>query len=765
MGKHNNRPPRQHKRANPIYSATPTASNTNNNKTNENEPEEEQVSSNLNHLLKDQIVPILKKIQSEKADERSWASAAVSSLVLDPSSRIQLLKGNITQILVTRLSIEPDLSVRVDLAGCLANLALFGGGEDVALDLVRKGAVAAVLNQLTNVYTVVEQVKLESQAGTAAAPVVGGGDAKKLKKQQISVFEERKNTLALFEQCVSVLWALCDVGSSKEAFDLASSDIRITELLLAGIDFADVEFEGAANKVSLAIACAQCLVTLTEENPTLQKYTSNPTLTPRIQTLHQISTNQYLPPAFQPSPNNSKVENLVFKTTHFRILATAILTNLSSTTTAHVATATAHVLTSQSIQQICKDVVHASQNCLVAAANSTAAGGSSSAAAPELTTAGERALDAANTYLSAVQVGLEILANAYSEDYVEKAGGDNGGEEDEEWGDDDDAMEDGEEGDDASAFDQMMEDEELAAQMAAESGGAGAPGMEAQEGSASRDLEDRVSVIERLGLIELILSVGGAGTGSGIETVTQESPFYSFVELLNSVRIRAFGCLQNILTCLSGTPWYSAGNTNVVERIWGLLFDAANNGAAASGGGAINVVETIEAAVSAIWALARGVDEFKGASKKIVLTPSLAQINNLIATTTTLPSATETLQLKCISTLGLLAKSETPPETNATIGPFLLSVINNDQIPIQVISEALNAIYDVYADAAFKYDRPVFVQGGFLKVLKSAYPKLKVRVKALDKRRFREVRDRADEAMLNLGAFIRYKEGEAAGKN
>lgn len=38
--------------------------------------------------------------------------------------------------------------------------------------------------------------------------------------------------------------------------------------------------------------------------------------------------------------------------------------------------------------------------------------------------------------------------------------------------------------------------------------------------------------------------------------------------------------------------------------------------------------------------------------------------------------------------------------------------------------EALNAIFDVYADAEFDYDEPVFVKHNFLEHLKSILPKV-----------------------------------------
>ncbi|KAJ3024507.1 UNVERIFIED_CONTAM: hypothetical protein HDU68_008044 [Siphonaria sp. JEL0065] len=602
-------------RANPIYS---NASNGQEQPQQEGVEEESIPSSNLNHILKDQIVPILSKMQNEKANERSWTAATVSSQVLDPSSRLQLLKGNITQILVDRINQEPDLSVRVDLSGCLSNLALFGG-DDVALDFVRRGAVLAVLNQLRSVHEVVKAVK-EEVAKTGGKLRSGIPS-----KAELAQFEDRKTSLSLLSND-------------------ASADVRVAKLLVAGITLGENEFLGAANKVSLAIAC-------------------------------------------------------------------------------EIASLAAQVLSHKDLSAVCTEIVYASTQCIVETNGDK-----------ELTTAGDR--DAGRTLLSAVQVVLEGLANAFSEEYVDSGVQE---EEEEEWDGVEEMDEADEGGDEASAFDQMMEDEKLAAQMAAESSGAvGDSDLPASFSTSSNN--DRAAFVERLGLIELILRVGGAGIGTGIGAIPAESPVYSFVELLNAVRVRAFGCFQNILT---------VENSATVVRIWGLLFEVAN-GAASSG--STNVLEIIEAAVSAIWALARGVDEYKGGAKISLFThtiiyfltfsepnsrPNQQPIRNIF------PSLRSTLSpSKDNLNTGILAKLQFPIATNSTIRPFLLSLIQNESSSIEAISESLNAIYDVYADAVFAYDKPVYVKGEFTKALKAVYPKLKARVKALDKRRFRDARER-----------------------
>jgi len=50
------------------------------------------------------------------------------------------------------------------------------------------------------------------------------------------------------------------------------------------------------------------------------------------------------------------------------------------------------------------------------------------------------------------------------------------------------------------------------------------------------------------------------------------------------------------------------------------------------------------------------------------------------------------------------------------------------QTPAQAVVEALNAIFDVYADAEYQYDSPVFVELQFLKHLEAALPGVRTTV-------------------------------------
>lgn len=80
---------------------------------------------------------------------------------------------------------------------------------------------------------------------------------------------------------------------------------------------------------------------------------------------------------------------------------------------------------------------------------------------------------------------------------------------------------------------------------------------------------------------------------------------------------------------------------------------------------------------------------------------------------------------------------------------------------------ALNAIFDIYGDAEFAYDGPVFLQNGFNKHLELALPKIRTLVRRIDKNKQPELKREADEAAINLDRFIKYKKKELTqkGKN
>lgn len=60
---------------------------------------------------------------------------------------------------------------------------------------------------------------------------------------------------------------------------------------------------------------------------------------------------------------------------------------------------------------------------------------------------------------------------------------------------------------------------------------------------------------------------------------------------------------------------------------------------------------------------------------------------------------------------------------------FLVGLVANaPETPAEATVEALDALFDIYSDAEFAYDEPVFVQNGFVKYLENSIPKVRAMV-------------------------------------
>ncbi|KAF3918095.1 hypothetical protein ABW21_db0207681 [Orbilia brochopaga] len=129
------------------------------------------------------------------------------------------------------------------------------------------------------------------------------------------------------------------------------------------------------------------------------------------------------------------------------------------------------------------------------------------------------------------------------------------------------------------------------------------------------------------------------------------------------------------------------------------------------------------------------------------------------------------LKAACVRVLANLAQCQGADRipANREIGTFLISTVNKlpylgdpvpDEVYPEVVVACLDAIYDVYADKEFDYDEEVFVQLGFLRYLRSFVGRVKGMIKRIDKRKNPELRESAEEALLNLNAFIKYKTQE-----
>ncbi|OBT65910.1 hypothetical protein VE03_05413 [Pseudogymnoascus sp. 23342-1-I1] len=115
------------------------------------------------------------------------------------------------------------------------------------------------------------------------------------------------------------------------------------------------------------------------------------------------------------------------------------------------------------------------------------------------------------------------------------------------------------------------------------------------------------------------------------------------------------------------------------------------------------------------------------------------------------------LGVKCVGVLGRLALDPAPLALNREIGVFLLTVLAGlPETPAADAVEALNEIFDIYADKSYACDE-VFRNDGFHKHLSGLKVKVTKAAKGVDRRKETELRSRADEAGLNLTRFLAYK--------
>lgn len=242
----------------------------------------------------------------------------------------------------------------------------------------------------------------------------------------------------------------------------------------------------------------------------------------------------------------------------------------------------------------------------------------------------------------------------------------------------------------------------------------------------------------------------------------------------NAVKSHALAALNNIAWTVSAID-FSTGHLEKIRRSWVLsaqrIWNDIVSSVLASNTADVDLASSI---TSLAWAVSRSVkgtiqignEEHRKfmalyqASKSL----SLGGTSNDAKTEDDV-DAFQGLGVKCIGVLGSLALDPSPIELNREIGVFLITLLSSlPDLPPADTVEGLNQIFDIYADKSYSFDEPVFWGDNFYKHLEEIQPKVKKMSKAIDKRKFGELRARADEAVLNLGRFLVYKRKERAKK-
>jgi len=311
--------------------------------------------------------------------------------------------------------------------------------------------------------------------------------------------------------------------------------------------------------------------------------------------------------------------------------------------------------------------------------------------------------------LNAQQLALEILSNMCCPDDTK----------DDEWEDCGSVDSMDEEVEEEVAFDINMSPESLSAEM--------------------------INAIVTVGVPEKVLHKSHFGEASVYEALRANEEGAKLLETVNTVQARALICLNNIVSALDTGL---LGGQEVLAQLWTSLFSL-----------------TFESKVALF--VIRGEDFLEAASgvlrsvmEKVSSIPEPQCITAEHVTTlcrVTADTTCEAIKVKLISILGYIgkmaAKKDNTQEILKCLGTVFLDIANG-QFSLWVICEALDAIFDTFADGPLV--SAVADSIGLLVNLQQLVQVLRSRMKN-EKRTLREHYPVVDAARVNLTRFIKYK--------
>lgn len=240
------------------------------------------------------------------------------------------------------------------------------------------------------------------------------------------------------------------------------------------------------------------------------------------------------------------------------------------------------------------------------------------------------------------------------------------------------------------------------------------------------------------------------------------------------IQEHSLSALNNIAWTISSID-FSTGHLSGLQKFWASLSQTIWNDiispVLASNTADIELASSITSLAWAVSRSVKGIIAIKPEEQRkfMALYQASKSLNGAANGQSKSEDDTDAFQglgVKCIGVLGSLALDPAPVELNREIGIFLLTVLSGlPDVPAADTVEALNQIFDIYADKEYIFDEPVFWGDNFSKHLEEIQPKAKKLAKSIDKRKFGELRSRADEAILNLGRFLIYKRKERANKD
>lgn len=100
-------------------------------------------------------------------------------------------------------------------------------------------------------------------------------------------------------------------------------------------------------------------------------------------------------------------------------------------------------------------------------------------------------------------------------------------------------------------------------------------------------------------------------------------------------------------------------------------------------------------------------------------------------------------------------------QVNELVGKFIIEQLCSAKLPAALLADFTDSLFEIYGDETFDYNKPVFVQCGFLEVLETrVLSNLKAQFKFVDRNKDPQLKERCNECFNNLEGFIHYKKNE-----
>lgn len=221
--------------------------------------------------------------------------------------------------------------------------------------------------------------------------------------------------------------------------------------------------------------------------------------------------------------------------------------------------------------------------------------------------------------------------------------------------------------------------------------------------------------------------------------------------VLSAIHVSALECLNNIFLSLSASPSSglvaaSASGKQIWDGVWAALGSVGTE------------ITRGQERKQKMWEIGVGVLWGVGNIWKGSLVPDEDQVQLLIQLCN---SSTDTaIRVKCIGTLECLAQHPQSIDANRVIAMHLFSILPTSTAPstygTEPLIQTLSALIDIYSDENLPYDVN-FRQGNFVQRLVDSVDGVRKAVRAIDRRKERDLKLRGEEMRDNLIAFIKYR--------